>query len=92
MSKKKKIKNTEEQETEKCTKNASEVDVEGTVTEALANAMFRVQLDNGALVLCTIAGKMRKKGTMIRVLPEDRVIVGVSIYDMSRGRIKYRYK
>lgn len=90
MSKKNKQKNTEV--IEKSEKNASEVDVEGTVTEALANAMFRVQLDNGALVLCTIAGKMRKKGTMIRILPDDRVIVGVSIYDFNRGRIKYRYK
>lgn len=90
MSKKNKQKNTEI--VEKSEKNASEVDVEGTVTEALANAMFRVQLDNSALVLCTIAGKMRKKGTMIRILPGDRVIVGVSIYDFNRGRIKYRYK
>lgn len=92
MSKKNKKQKQTEQEVVKSEKNASEVDVEGIVTEALANAMFRVQLANGALVLCTIAGKMRKKGTMIRILPDDRVIVGVSIYDMKRGRIKYRYK
>ncbi len=70
-------------------KNASEVDVEGIVEEALANAMFRVKLQNGVVVLCTIAGKIRDK---IRVLPDDKVIVGVNIYDMNRGRIKYRYK
>ena len=73
----------------KLKKNASEVDVEGIVEEALANAMFRVKLQNGVVVLCTIAGKIRDK---IRVLPDDKVIVGVNIYDMNRGRIKYRYK
>lgn len=84
-------KNSDNKEATKCQKNVSEVDVVGVVEEALANAMFRVRLDNGALVLCTIAGKMRKKGVMIRITPLDRVIVGVSIYDMTRGRIKYRY-
>lgn len=84
-------KNSDNKKETKCQKNVSEVDVVGVVEEALANAMFRVRLDNGALVLCTIAGKLRKKGVMIRITPLDRVIVGVSIYDMTRGRIKYRY-
>lgn len=92
MSKKHKRNKVDTPEDSKCQKNVSEVDVEGVVEEALANAMFRVRLDNGALVLCTIAGKMRKKGVMIRITPLDRVIVGVSIYDMTRGRIKYRYR
>ena len=71
-------------------KNEQGVDVEGIVEEALANAMFRVRLQNGALVLCTICGNMKIHN--IRVLPEDRVLVGVKIYDVSKGRIKFRYK
>jgi len=71
-------------------KDEQEVDVQGVVEEALANAMFRVRLENGALVLCTICGKMRIRN--IRVLPEDKVLVGVKIYDLSKGRIKFRYK
>lgn len=92
MAKHKHNNTSDKSEEVKFQKNVSEVDVEGVVEEALANAMFRVRLDNGALVLCTIAGKMRKKGVMIRITPLDRVIVGVSIYDMTRGRIKYRYR
>lgn len=75
---------------EKVEKNVSEIDVDGTVTEALPNAMFRVKLDNDAEVLCTISGKIRIH--KVRILPDDRVQVGLSIYDMNRGRIKYRYK
>lgn len=71
-------------------KNEQEVDVQGVVEEALANAMFRVRLENGALVLCTICGNMRIHN--IRVLPEDKVLVGVKIYDLTKGRIKFRYK
>lgn len=71
-------------------KNVSEIDVDGTVTEALPNAMFRVRLDNDAEVLCTISGKIRIH--KVRILPDDRVQVGLSIYDMNRGRIKFRYK
>lgn len=71
-------------------KDEQEVDVQGVVEEALANAMFRVRLENGALVLCTICGKMRIKN--IRILPEDKVLVGVKIYDLTKGRIKFRYK
>jgi translation initiation factor IF-1 len=64
--------------------------VEGTVVEPLKNAMFRVELDNGHKVLAHISGKMRMH--YIRILPGDRVQVELSPYDLSRGRITYRYK
>ena len=64
--------------------------VEGTVVEPLPNAMFRVELDNGHMVLGKMAGKMRRN--RIRVLPGDRVRVEVSPYDLTRGRIVYRMK
>lgn len=74
-------------------KTETEVDVEGIVEEAFANAKFRVRLANDQTVMCTVAGKMRRnKNKFIRVLPDDKVLVGVSIYDMTKGRIKYRYK
>ncbi len=63
---------------------------DGTITEALSNAMFRVKLENGHEIIATISGKMRMK--YIRVLPGDRVQVEMSPYDLSRGRISYRYK
>ncbi|MEY2826727.1 MAG: translation initiation factor [Actinomycetota bacterium] len=66
------------------------IEIEGTVKEALPNAMFRVELTNGHLVLAHISGKMRQH--YIRILPEDRVIVELSTYDLTRGRIIYRYK
>jgi translation initiation factor IF-1 len=66
------------------------IEMEGTVVEALPNAMFRVELANGHKVLATISGKMRQH--YIRILPEDRVLVEISTYDLSRGRITYRYK
>ncbi len=66
------------------------IQVEGTVVEPLPNAMFRVELDNGHLVLAHISGKMRKH--FIRILPGDKVSVELSPYDLSRGRITYRYK
>ena len=67
------------------------IEVEGQVTEALPNAQFRVKLDsNDHVVLATISGKMRQH--YIRILPEDRVVVELSPYDLSRGRIVYRYK
>lgn len=66
------------------------IEVEGTVVEPLPNAMFRVELDNGHLVLAHISGKMRKY--YIRILPGDRVTVELSPYDLSRGRITYRAK
>lgn len=66
------------------------IEVEGSVVEALPNAMFRVELANGHVVLAHISGKMRQH--YIRILPEDRVVVELSPYDLSRGRIVYRYK
>ncbi|MCP2258351.1 translation initiation factor IF-1 [Streptoalloteichus tenebrarius] len=71
-------------------KKEGSVEVEGRVIEALPNAMFRVELQNGHTVLAHISGKMRKN--YIRILLEDRVVVELSPYDLSRGRIVYRYK
>jgi translation initiation factor IF-1 len=64
------------------------IEIEGTITEALPNAMFRVELSNGHKVLAHISGKMRQH--YIRILPEDRVVVELSPYDLTRGRIVYR--
>jgi translation initiation factor IF-1 len=66
------------------------VTVEGTVVEALPNAMFRVKLENDHKVLAHISGKMRMY--FIKILPGDKVTVELSPYDLSRGRITYRYK
>ncbi len=66
------------------------IEAEGTVVEPLPNAMFRVDLDNGHRVLAHISGKMRMH--FIRILPGDRVKVELSPYDLTRGRITYRYK
>jgi translation initiation factor IF-1 len=66
------------------------IQVEGTVVEPLPNAMFRVELENGHKVLAHISGKMRMH--FIRILPGDKVTVELSPYDLSRGRIVYRYK
>ena len=66
------------------------IEVEGVVNEALPNAMFRVQLDNGHKVLAHISGKIRMH--FIRILPGDRVKVELSPYDLMRGRITYRCK
>jgi translation initiation factor IF-1 len=66
------------------------IQVEGTVTEALPNTQFRVELENGHNVLAHISGKMRMH--YIRILPGDKVVVELSPYDLSRGRITYRYK
>lgn len=67
---------------------ADAIDVEGKVVEALPNAMFRVELENGHKVLAHISGKMRMN--YIRILPGDRVKVELSAYDLSRGRITLR--
>lgn len=64
--------------------------MEGTVTENLPNATFRVELQNGHTVLAHVSGKMRMH--FIRILPGDRVTVELSPYDLTRGRITYRYK
>ena len=66
------------------------IEVEGKVLEPLPNAMFRVELDNGHVVLAHISGKMRK--FYIRILPGDRVTVELSPYDLTRARITYREK
>ena len=66
------------------------IEVEGRVVEPLPNAMFRIELENGHKVLAHISGKMRQH--YIRILPEDRVVVELSPYDLTRGRIVYRYK
>src|SRR3978361_975856 len=66
------------------------IEIEGTVVESLPNAMFRVELDNGHQVLAHISGKMRMH--YIRILPDDRVVVELSPYDLSPGRIVYRHK
>jgi translation initiation factor IF-1 len=66
------------------------LELEGAVVEALPNAMFRVELDNGHKVLATISGKMRQH--YIRILPQDRVVVELTPYDLNRGRIVYRHK
>jgi translation initiation factor IF-1 len=66
------------------------IQVEGVVTEALPNTQFRVELENGHNVLAHISGKMRMH--YIRILPGDKVVVELSPYDLTRGRITYRYK
>jgi translation initiation factor IF-1 len=66
------------------------IEVEGTVKESLPNAMFRVELPNGHLVLAHASGKMRMH--FIRILPGDRVLVELSPYDLARGRITYRFR
>ncbi len=66
------------------------IEVEGTVVEPLPNAMFRVELPNGHQVLAHASGKMRLH--FIRILRGDRVLVELSPYDLSRGRITYRFK
>ena len=66
------------------------IEVEGMVIEPLPNAMFRVELENGHKVLAHISGKMRMH--YIRILPGDRVRVELSPYDLTRGRVVYRYK
>ena len=71
-------------------KKTDALEMEGTVVEALPNAMFRVELTNGHKVLATISGKMRQH--YIRILPGDRVVVELSPYDLSRGRIVFRHR
>ncbi|MEJ2245535.1 MAG: translation initiation factor IF-1 [Acidobacteriota bacterium] len=66
------------------------IEVVGTVVETLPNAMFRVELDNKHMVLAHVSGKMRKN--FIRILPGDKILVELSPYDLTRGRIVYRYK
>ena len=71
-------------------KQKEAIEVEGTVNESLPNATFRVELANGHKVLAYVSGKIRLN--FIRVLPGDRVLVELSPYDLTRGRITYRFK
>lgn len=66
------------------------IEVEGKVIECLPNAMFRVELPNGHKVLAHVSGKMRMH--FIKILPGDRVLVELSPYDLTRGRVTYRFK
>ena len=66
------------------------IEMEAVVLETLPNATFKVKLDNGYKILAHISGKMRKN--FIRILPGDKVVVEISTYDITRGRITYRYK
>ncbi len=66
------------------------IETEGTVLETLPNAMFRVELANKHVILAHISGRMRKH--FIRILPGDKVLVELSPYDLTKGRITYRYK
>lgn len=68
----------------------SAIEKDGTIIEALSNAMFRVELDNGHVLIATISGKMRMH--YIRILPGDKVRVEMTPYDLTRGRISFRYK
>ena len=66
------------------------IEIDGTILEALSNAMFRVQLQNGHEIIAHISGKMRMH--YIKILPGDKVKVEMSPYDLSKGRISFRYK
>jgi len=68
----------------------SSIEKDGTIIEALSNAMFRVELDNGHVIIAHISGKMRMH--YIRILPGDKVRVEMSPYDLTKGRISFRYK
>lgn len=72
------------------TKKGDGFEVQGTVTECLRNATFRVELPNGHKVLAHISGKIRKN--YIKIMPYDRVLVELSPYDLTRGRILFRYR
>jgi translation initiation factor IF-1 len=84
------LRHVDKRNAEDMAKKDGAIEVEGRVVEPLPNAMFRVELSNGHKVLAHISGKMRQH--YIRILPEDRVVVELSPYDLTRGRIVYRYK
>ena len=69
---------------------ADVIEVQAIVVEALPNASFRVKLENGKIILATVSGRIRMN--YIRILPGDRVTVEISPYDLTRGRITYRFK
>lgn len=66
------------------------IETQGTIVEALPNAMFRVELENGQIILAYVSGKMRMH--FIKILPGDKVTVELSPYDLMKGRITYRFK
>lgn len=66
------------------------IEMQGTIEEALPNAMFKVRLDNGHIILAYASGKMRMH--FIKILPGDKVLVEMSPYDLTKGRIIYRFK
>ena len=66
------------------------IELDGTIVESLSNAMFRVELENGHQIIAHISGKMRMH--YIKILPGDKVTVELSVYDLNRGRITYRFK
>jgi len=66
------------------------IEVQGTIVETLPNAMFRVELENGKIILAYVSGKMRMH--FIKILPGDKVTVELSPYDLTKGRITYRFK
>jgi translation initiation factor IF-1 len=66
------------------------IEVQGTIVETLPNAMFRVALENGQVILAYVSGKMRMH--FIKILPGDKVTVELSPYDLTKGRITYRFK
>lgn len=66
------------------------IEVQGTVVETLPNAMFRVELENGQIILAYVSGKMRMH--FIKILPGDKVTIELSPYDLTKGRITYRFK
>ncbi len=68
----------------------SSIEQDGTITEALSNAMFRCELENGHEIIAHISGKMRMN--YIKILPGDKVRIEMSPYDLTKGRITYRYK
>jgi translation initiation factor IF-1 len=68
----------------------SSIEQDGTIVEALSNAMFKVELENGHIIICHISGKMRMN--YIKILPGDKVRIEMSPYDLTKGRICYRYK
>lgn len=66
------------------------IEVQGTIVETLPNAMFRVELENGQIILAYVSGKMKMH--FIKILPGDKVTVELSPYDLTKGRITYRFK
>ncbi len=66
------------------------IEQDGTIVEALSNAMFKVELENGHIIICHISGKMRMN--YLKILPGDKVRIEMSPYDLTKGRICYRYK